>query len=319
MFKEKILIGSLDEFRSYIHHDDYNNSRNYRNMRIIKDGRLVANLNIILQSGSPLIAIPKMFQDIKIKEISFKTPGNNPAFEDFRYEEFLQTNGDEVEVSPQVYNALISERATLDGITYDTRYKVLTTVVNPNNGLSYTFFLDTYHADIFYLTGLDLMLDDTITLLSSETNNIMNVKGYSVITDVLSRFKYRPYKITDNISNPSSSVYSSIRQLNYNMTLANMTAYLVPCNKDLFISNGMNIVPTIYDKELSPNREIQIAKYPMIVIEFGVSTDLLNNDAEYNILPHFVISSDGNNRLSYSFNGKNYKATTKFGVVIPGI
>lgn len=319
MSKETILIGSLDEFRSYIHHDGYNNDRNYRNMRIIKDGKVVANLNVMLQSGSPLVAIPKMFQDIKIKDITFKKPGSNQAFEDFRYEEFLQTRGDILEVSPTVYNGLITERASIDGIQYDTRYKVLTTVVNPNNGLSYTFFLDTYHADIFYLTGLDLMLDDTITLISSESNNIMNVKGYSVITDVLSRFKYRPYKITDNLSNPTSSVYSSIKQLNYNMKLANMSAYLVPCNKDLFISNGMNIVPTIYDKEISPNREIQIAKYPMIVVEFGVSTDLLTADPNHNILPHFVISSDGNNRLSYSFNGKNYKATTKFGVVIPGI
>lgn len=319
MAKQTVAIGSLDEFRSYIHHDGYNNSRNYRNMKISKGGVLIANLNIILQTGSPLIAVPKMFQNIKIKDITFKGPGNNPAFEDYVYEEFLQTTGDILEVSPTVYNRLLSERSTLDGIEYDTRYKVLATVVNPNNGLSYTFFLDTLHADIFYLTGLDIMLDEDITLISSERNNIINVKGYSVITDTFSRFKYRAFKITDNLSNPTSSVYSSIKQLNYNMKLPNLKAYLVPCNKDLFIANGANIVPTIYDKELSPNREIQIAKYPMIVIELGLSKDLLTADPEFNILPHFVISSDGNNRLSYSYNGKNYKATTRFGVVIPGI
>lgn len=319
MAKQTVEVNTLDELRSYMHKDGYNNSRNYRNMRIKKGGKLIANLNIILQTGSPLVAIPNMFHNIKIKDIDSKGPGNNTAFEKYVYEEFLQTSGDILSVTPDIYNRLIEERSTLDGIQYDTRYKVLANVVNPNNGLSYTFFLDTYHADIFYLTGLDIIVDEDIVLLSSENNNILNVKGYSVITDTFNRFKYRAFKITDNLSNPTSSVYSSIRQLNYNMKLPNLSAYLVPCNKDLFIANGANIVPTIYDKEISTNREIQIAKYPMIVVEFGTSSDLLVSDREFNILPHFVITSDGNNRLSYSFNGTKYKSTTRFGVVIPGI
>lgn len=320
MLSGNITFDTVEDLERYLEKDKSNNSPSCRKMRIMKGDKLVANLLVNTQSGFPLLSVPKpAFDDIKIVDINSKGPANLTHLSGYTFSEFFTLKG-VTTVDENIYNEVISKRKTIGGVEKDTRYKPIGEVINPNTGLMYTFFLDAYHNDIFVVCGLNYILNDNIKIIAKEDSTYLHIDGYSIITNINNYYKFRSNPITTTLSTPSKDVAcNSIDNLNWDMLLKNFKAYFIPCNKDVILSNGTNIVPTIYDKYISPNREIQLAKYPVLVVEFGVSTDLLLSDPTYDTINNFIITAESNNRLSYVYNSNNYTKTTTFGVAITGI
>lgn len=280
----------MDDQLKYYHSnlDAKNNSKTSRRMKISKNGNVVCNLNIDISKSKPIITLPsqKVLDQLNMFDVDVEIG----KYKDYVFGENTLTNFKGVSVqspgyselsrdlTPQEVNDYIATRKDISGNTLgDERYIPYLTVFNPVLRTDMVIFLDKLHGDMFYIAGLQFLLDDGVDV---SNNLVIDVTGYSIS----GRLAVGQTSDVTKIMTPSQSfTYDQNIQSDFgkhmNLDKASLLnpdpdvkAFGVAFTKELPHLAGNTSFPIIYDKVSKGGVEVQVCRQdsiPSIIVQLG--------------------------------------------------
>lgn len=280
----------MDDQLKYYHSnlDMKNNSKTSRRMKISKNGNVVCNLNIAISKSKPIITLPsqKVLDQLNMFDVDVEIG----KYKDYIFGENTLTSFKGVAVQSPGYTELgrgltgqevndyIATRKDVAGnLLGDERYIPYLTVFNPILRTDMVIFLDKLHGDMFYIAGLQFLLDDAVDVSSNLT---VDVTGYSIS----GRIAVGQTSDTTKIMTPSQTfTYDQNMQSDFGKhmnldkaTLLNpdpdVKAFGVAFTKELPHMAGNTSFPIIYDKVNKGGTEVQVCRQdsiPSIIVQLG--------------------------------------------------
>lgn len=259
--------------------NEINNSNMGRGITVKKDGKVICNLDVNLSTSKPLISVPSkavldqtiLFDVVtsigKYKEYSFgeltklelpkqNTPDLNVPLEQKEIEEYKAT------------------RKTYDGKSVlEERYIPYVTIFSPAIKTDITIFIDILTCDMFFISGLEYILDSSIKV---DPKVLINVTGYKLGGKPVSPSAAITPSNNFSLDTQSYSELYGLMSTVKDDLLAedpDVKAYGVVFSKELPRQTTTNNFPILYDKVIGRDqKEVQIARqdgYPSIIIQIG--------------------------------------------------
>lgn len=308
--------------------DKINNDRSYRRIKAVSQNGKIFRLNIEVRK-----AIPFLTNDVdKIEELKFfPMTITQGAFSTFKLEEdtiYSLKNVDQKIVSGlEVREDLLDLDQTTQG-EYDAlrpfraeRFIDYVNFINPLTKMSYTVIVDTFHNDLFVVSGLSLILSDD-TLVSNDV--VFNISGIKLGTEIKSELLAASDAIgisKDNEFNFGSINKDKARLHNLN---PNVKAFGISLTRNLpgYIKDSTNF-PVLYDIVAGNNGDIQVARQdtiPNMFICLGTIDDLTDVNlpaaSKLGLVPTSILFQNTSNWFSLKNNNKTYDNATKFSFLL---
>lgn len=308
-----------------------------KRLMLVKKGNAeVCKIFVDLKSYTPLFQESQtVLESKKMSEIPInKTTYNAYSFEEYipygkgtLDEDFVFSAKDYVDVTEAEHDALANEyKLQLKNLP---RFVELFTVNNPLTQVDYTFFLDRYFQDIFYLSGLNNFISPNVKVNPKNPIIVRGIRvgGYNkqpqnsqthdlqynaVVYNTFAIDKSDNFRILNNVDQNSEYKFTP-------------TAFSVTYTRDLPPNIANTNYPVFYDKLTHiKGTEIQLARQdtiPLIWISLGKFNNFCKaqDAASKNLLvPNYIIYNSSLNNYRIQYNGDVYDPdNTNFAVALP--